>query len=105
MARWFLIGFGIRAALGVIVTIGLSYDREAGMLYLLDGPTIACLTLLENFVSNRIAGILAGSHPYYIQLNLFASLLWGTIFMGVYRALKIVLRRKKAVSQTGLQGE
>lgn len=78
------------------------YDREAGMLHLADVPTITCLTFLERFVSNRLSGMLEGSHPYYLQLNLFASFLWGGLFMVVPLAVNIVSRQRKRVSKTVL---
>jgi len=93
-ANWFLIGFLVRAALAIVITLLMARNLEAGMLYLVDFPTIACLDLVERFFSSRMAKQLSGNHPYYVPLNILSSFIWGLLFMLAAFAVSLIRRRK-----------
>jgi len=81
IVKWFVIGFTVRLALAAVVTLLITKDLEASMLYFADLPTIFCLEVVERIVSNDLAARLSGSHPYYIQLNLLGACVWGVLFV------------------------
>lgn len=92
LLKWFLIGFGIRAFLAVVVTLIALRNFEAGMLYLADPPTILFLTLAEEFLPTSLFTMLVGSDPFYIPMNLLGCLLWGGIFMLIPLTRNLVFR-------------
>ena len=92
MRKWFLIGFGTRMLLAVVITLMALFNFEAGMWYLADAPTILFLTLAEEFLPTSVFGILAGGDPFYIPMNLIGSALWGGIFMLFPLARNLVFR-------------
>lgn len=95
--KWFLIGFVIRLVLAVLVTMLVRYDVEASMLYFADVPLLMVVTLLESIVPTNTINTLTGNHPYYIPMNLFACVLWGSLFTLVPVVSKVIARlRKKA---------
>ena len=81
MARWFMVGFLVRAALAIVITLMMVVNFEAGMWYLADLPTIGCLALVESMISPSVARQLAGNDPFYIPLNILGALIWGFLFM------------------------
>ena len=85
--KWFLIGFGIRILLGLIVTVLALINFEAGMWYLADLPTLLVITLAEEVLPASLFRILGGGDPFYIPLNLLGSFLWGGIFMLLHIAV------------------
>lgn len=80
MARWFLIGFLVRVALAIVITLLMLVNWESGMLYLADVPTLFCFELMEMF-SPHVAKLVAGKDPFYIPLNIMGALIWGFLFM------------------------
>ena len=68
---------------------------EAVMLYLADIPTIWCFDLMEMMLSSSVAKQLAGSHPFYIPLNILGSLIWGFLFMLAFLTFSLIKRRGK----------
>jgi hypothetical protein len=93
LAKWFLIGFVVRMTLAVFITLLMTKDLEAGMLYLADFPTIACLDLIERS-SPSLANQLSGNHPYYVPLNLLGSFIWGLLFMLAAYLVRLIKARK-----------
>jgi hypothetical protein len=102
--KWFLIGFVSRLVLAVLITLLIRYDVEASMLYFADLPLFIIVALLERIVSTNTINTLTGSHPYYIPMNLFASVLWGSLFTLVPIASKVIswLRRSSKPMTTRL---
>jgi hypothetical protein len=94
MAKWFLIGFLVRAGLAIGVTLLMAKNLEAGMLYLADLPTIWCLDLVERMLSLSVAKQLSGNHPYYVPLNILGALIWGILFMLAALAFSLIKNRK-----------
>ncbi len=80
MIEWLLIGFVVRMALAIVITLLQTRDFEAVMLYLLDLPTIGCLAIVERFFPSSVVKQLSGNHPYYVPLNILGSFIWGLLF-------------------------
>lgn len=97
MVKWFLIGFGVRAFLAVVLTLWQLIDWEAVMLYLADLPTMLFFDGLDVFFPDSVSRALEGSHPFYIPMNVIGSFLWGGIFMLVPLVYKLAcwLRRPR----------
>ena len=98
VGKWFLVGFGIRLSLAIILTLLIWRNLEASMLYFADIPTISFFSVWEKLSSGNTPVRLVGTHPYYIPLNLFASLIWGFIFALVPLTVRVIgfLRRRLA---------
>jgi hypothetical protein len=108
IGRWFVIGFLVRTALAIVVTLLAVWNWEAGMLYLADLPTIFCFDLIERMLPASVAKLLAGSHPFYIPLNILGSLIWGFLFMLAALAFSLIRSRRnflpvRAKSQEGAE--
>ena len=102
LVKWFLIGFGIRAGLAVVVTFWMLWEWESVYLYLADPATILLFALLD-FFPDWLAHAFEGSHPLYIQMNIIASFLWGGIFVLiplVHRAVAWLMPPGRAGSLT-----
>ena len=104
MRQWFLIGFGVRAALAIVVTLMGLWSFEAVMMYLADLPTFLLLTLAEAFLPSSWFTVLVGGDPLYLPMNLLGCLLWGAIFMLIPLTGKLVLllKRRKQTSYSVL---
>ena len=90
--KWFLIGFGIRATLAVVLTLIVILNFEVAMWYLADLPTTLFLTLAEELLPSSMFAMLVGKHPYYVPMHLLGSLLWGGTFMVLPLARNLVFR-------------
>lgn len=95
MRKWFLLGFGIRAILAVVVTLIALSNFEAVMWYLADLPTILIIDLSEKLLPHSLFRILTGGEPFYVPMNLVGSLLWGGIFTLVPLTRNTVLRLRR----------
>jgi hypothetical protein len=96
LVKWFLIGFGIRLTLAVVVTLMMLRDWEAGMVFLGDLPTMLFLFWAESFLPASLSHALA----LYIPMSLIGGLLWGGIFMLiplVYKAVAWLMPPRRAV--------
>lgn len=81
MAKWFLTGFSLRAGLGALVVLVTRNNFEGAMLYFADLPTTFVLWIVEFIGSTAAVRHATGQHPYYLQLNLLGSILWGGLFL------------------------
>ncbi len=95
--KWFLLGFGIRVILAVVLTLFARKNFEALFLYLADLPTMLFFALAEGFLPDSWFRMLLGGDPYYIPMNLIGSVLWGGVFMlfPLARQMVFLLRRNK----------
>ena len=82
--------------LPVVVTLIALTNFEAVMWYLLDFPTVLLIDLSEKFLPHSSFSVLVGGHPFYVPMNLVASLLWGGIFTLVPLARNMVFRLRRA---------
>ena len=98
MARWFLIGFLVRLALAIVITLLMAWNWEAVMLYLADFPTILCLDLVESVLPSSVAKQLSGNHPFYVPMNILGALIWGFLFMLASLAFSLIKSRKPLLS-------
>lgn len=97
--KWFLLGVGVRLLFAVLVLILMALTTfEAVMFYLVDLPTVLVLGLSEQFLPHSLFRILTGGDPFYIPMNLVASLLWGGVFTLVPLTRNAVLRSKRRVT-------
>jgi len=93
-ARWFLIGFLVRAALAILITLLMVVRSfESGMWYLADLPTILCYELIEMMLPLSVAKQLAGKDPFYVPLNILGALIWGFLFMLAALAFSLIRSR------------
>lgn len=93
MLKWFLIGFGIRTILALVVFfLALMLGFETFLLYFADVPTTMLLELAEMVLPQSIQMALVSGHPFYLPMNFIAGLLWGGIFMLIPLAGKMGLR-------------
>jgi hypothetical protein len=81
MSKWFLLGFGTRAILAVVLSLIVRRNFEVSFLYLADLPTMMFFALAEGSLPDSWFRMLLGSDPYYLSMNLIGSLLWGGSFM------------------------
>ena len=95
LLKWFLIGFGIRAALALVMTVFAIINFETAMWYFADLPTMLFLLLAEESLPASLFTKLMGRHPYYISMNFAACLLWGAIAMLIPLIRNMVFRLRR----------
>lgn len=93
--KWFLIGFGVRTTLAVLVFLMALRNFEAGLLYLADVPTMLFLGLAEVTLPQSLFRLLVGGDPFYIPMNLAGGLLWGGIFTLIPVTRNLVFRFRR----------
>jgi hypothetical protein len=98
LTEWFLIGFVVRFAFAVVITLLMARDFEAVMLYLVDLPTIWCLDIVERLFSSVVAKQLSGNHPYYVTFNILGSFMWGFLFALASFAISSLRARRHIAS-------
>lgn len=87
VSKWFLVGFAVRLALAIIVTLLIRGNLEASMLYFTDIPTISLISVWEKFSGTTFRS----AHPYYVSFNLIACLIWGLIFAVAFLTVTTVV--------------
>ena len=97
--KWFLIGFGVRLALALAVTLLAVWSFEAAMWYFADLPTLLFLALAEQILPKALFAKLVGGDPFYIPMNVVASLLWGGIFTLIPLTRKMLFRLRGSYSR------
>ncbi|HEX3183268.1 MAG TPA: hypothetical protein VHQ94_00655 [Pyrinomonadaceae bacterium] len=113
--KWFVIGFGVRLALGLLVMLGSLTDPDVSMWLIFD-PSLFWTTLLHDWLSARgpdlnpshplyrVFHMFFGGHPVYPLYNLIGSMLWGLIVMTAAR-LFTALRSKRTSGKTVPQAD
>ena len=99
IVKWFMIGLTVRLGLAVIVILLAWHNWENVFLYFVDLPTVFCIFLVENLVSTEFLGQLMGRDPYYIPMNVFAGVLWGSLFVLV-RLIVVAVRSKLSAAKS-----
>jgi hypothetical protein len=96
--RWFLLGFAIRAAFAVVLSLIAVGNFEALFLYFADLPTMLFLALAEASLPGSWFRFLVGSDPFYLSMNLIGCLLWGGIFVLISPTRNIVIGSKRTTT-------
>lgn len=103
--KWFVLGFGVRLVLGLLVMLGSLTDPDVSMWLLFD-PSLFWIILLHDWLSAgrpdlisshplyHVFHVFFGGHPVYPLYNLIGSMCWGLIFMTAARLLT-ALRSKR----------
>jgi len=97
--KWFLIGFGVRVALALVVTLLAVWSFEAALWYFADLPSLLFLALAEQILPKALFQKLVGGEPFYIPMNVIASLLWGGIFMLIPLTRKMLFLVRRSYSR------